>query len=83
MEDLFAGLVIQYPKLAGLLIGIGTFRLFFKPIFSALEKAVADSASKRDDLILENVKKHRVFKSFVWVLDFLFSVKVPIRTNLK
>ena len=77
MEEFISGIVGQYPKLTGVLLGIGTFRIFFKPIFSALEKAVADSPSKRDDAILSDVKESRVFKGFVWTLDFLFSVKLP------
>ena len=77
MEDLLASLVIQYPWLAAILVGIGTFRIFFKPIFSAIEKAVADSPSKRDDLILDRAKKSKAFRFMLWLLDFLFSIKVP------
>lgn len=77
MEEFVASVVGQYPKLASVLIAIGTFRIFFKPIFSAIEKAVADSPSKKDDAILEDVKTSRVFKGFMWTLDFLFSIKVP------
>ena len=55
---------------------VGTFRLFFKPIFAGIEKAVKESPSLNDDEVLGKVTSHSIYKGFVFLLDLIGSIKV-------
>jgi DMSO reductase anchor subunit len=58
---------------------VGMFRLFFKPIMSAIAVSVAQSESKKDDEILNKVESHWLWKAFVWCVDYLGSIKLPVK----
>ena len=55
---------------------IGTLRVFFKPIFAGIEKAIGDSESKKDDIILGEVKQNAIFKAFIFIIDLVGSIKI-------
>ena len=56
---------------------IGSLRLFFKPIMSAIGQAVKDSESKKDDDVYNVVVENKFYKAFVFLLDLVGSIKVP------
>lgn len=66
----------QYGWAVTLLTYIGTARVVFKPVMTAVESVVISTPSKSDDTKLEKIKKSKGYKMFVWVLDFLGSVKL-------
>jgi hypothetical protein len=55
---------------------MGTFRLFFKPFHSFVKEVIQLTPSKKDDEVLEKIEGSKIAKSIVWVIDFLFSIKV-------
>ncbi len=57
---------------------VGMLRLFFKPIMECVEKIVSETITKRDDLVLEQLKGNAVYKSFVFLMDLILSVKIPV-----
>ena len=56
---------------------VGALRLIFKPIFAAIEKYIADSPDKRDDQWMLSVKASKIYKTIVFFVDLLSSVKLP------
>lgn len=70
-------LVLQYPQVAAVLAGVGTFRLIFKPIMEALDKIVISTETKKDDDILNKVKENKIYKVVVFLVDYLSSIKLP------
>jgi hypothetical protein len=67
----------QYPIVASILAVIGGLRLVFKPVMTAIEAVVAATPTKKDDLALEKTKDSAIYKAFVWLVDYLSSVKLP------
>ena len=59
-------------------VGVGTFRLFFKPLMEAAEKIILATPSKSDDEALDVVKKSLLYRAFIFLTDFLLSIKVPV-----
>lgn len=62
--------------LLALMTWMATLRIFFKPIMTAIEKAVKDSPSTRDDALLLEVEHSKGYVTFCWLLDLLASVKI-------
>ena len=69
----------QYPVLATVLFIIGVARLVLKPLFSILRTIVEATPSASDNLILDQVEKSAPMRAGMYVLDWLFSVKLPPR----
>jgi hypothetical protein len=67
---------------------VGTLRLFVKPIIAAVEAAIKESASKKDDVILEKVQANGIYKVLLFLLDLFASIKplpkeVPVVSQKK
>lgn len=77
MTEFLEKLVLEYPWLAGFIFAVGTFRIFFKPVMSALEAAIAETPTKVDDEWLAKLKSSKVYTMLVWLVDYLASVKLP------
>jgi hypothetical protein len=55
---------------------IGSLRLLLKPLMGLLEAFVTITPSKTDDLLPEKIKANKVYKSVVYLLDWLASLKL-------
>jgi hypothetical protein len=55
---------------------IGSLRLLIKPLMGLLEAFVTITPSKTDDLLPEKIKDNKVYKSVVYLLDWLASLKL-------
>ena len=77
MEAFLIELVSKYPVAASVIGVIGTARVIFKPIMTGVQAWVANSPSKKDDELLAKVEANGIYKAFLWVLDFAFSIKKP------
>jgi len=77
MEELSAIIFEKIPLLYTLLAIIGALRVVNKPLFAFLHKLVEVTPTKRDDEVLEVVERSKAYRAFLWVLDFVASVKVP------
>jgi DMSO reductase anchor subunit len=76
------GVVVQVLSI------IGTLRLFFKPIMAAIEVAVAQSESKKDDEVLAKVQGNKIYSLVLFLIDLLASIKpvkkpVPVAVAVK
>lgn len=56
---------------------IGMFRTIFKPLMALIDAVVAVTPSKSDDALVEKVKANKWYLLFVWLIDYLTSVKIP------
>ncbi|HND36777.1 MAG TPA: hypothetical protein PKZ49_09195 [Nitrosomonas sp.] len=66
----------KYPAISSILMVIGILRMINKPLFAIL-KAVADATpSEADNKLLDAAEKSAVYKGFVFVVDWLASVKL-------
>lgn len=76
--SLIAPLIVKYPKLSYLVLLMGTCRLLFKPIFSALQVLAPQTKTDLDDKAVSFIAKLLQNKYFGWFLDYIFSVKTKI-----
>ena len=56
---------------------VGSLRLLLKPIMSVVSTVVLITPSKSDDLLPEKIMEHKAYKMFVFVVDYLASIKLP------
>lgn len=76
MEQIIIDLVTKYPKIVSILAAIGTLRLVFKPVMVALSQIVVSTETKKDDELLAKVEKSKIYKAFVFALDYIASIKI-------
>jgi len=77
MEDLIIKLSVNYPEAIAVLSLIGVLRAINKPLFALLRAYAAATKTLRDDEFLIEVEKSKAYQYFVFVLDYLTSVKLP------
>lgn len=68
--------VQKYPWLITVLAAMGTLRLVFKPLVSAVEMYVKSTPGSGDDEWVAKAQHSAAFKAFAWLLDYLGSIKV-------
>ena len=56
---------------------IGMFRVVFKPLMALIAAIVSVTPSKTDDKLLAKVEGNKWYKMFLWLIDYLTSVKLP------
>ena len=71
--ELVQQLAASNPHIAGLLMTIGTARLFMKPI----REIVRLTPTKKDDQILEQIEQSRWWRVASWTLNWLVSIPLP------
>lgn len=55
---------------------VGTLRLIVKPVMVAIETIVATTETTEDDKKLEEVKASRWYYWFIFVIDWVASIKI-------
>lgn len=70
-------LVSKYPVLGSVVAVMGMARLILKPLMVFLKEAVLATPSDKDDLVLGKVEGSKIYKAIVFLLDYLFSLKLP------
>lgn len=76
METLILDLVSQHPIIASVLAVIGALRLINKPLFALLHTIVDVTATEIDNRYLKMIEESKLYKGFLFILDYLGSVKV-------
>lgn len=56
---------------------IGTFRLILKPTRELVQVIVKLTKTEKDDIILGQVENSKVVKVIGFLVDYLFSIKLP------
>lgn len=79
MEQFLLGLVEKYPVMMSVAAGIGVFRLVFKPAMSFLHAVAEATPTQKDNAALAKFESGKAYKSLVWIVDYLLSVKLPVK----
>ena len=80
MEPIIAiaqSLLAHYPIPVAILSVVGALRLIMKPLFSLLQAITEVTPSPRDNEILAKVMDSGTYKTIVYILDWVASVKLP------
>lgn len=81
MEQILAFILAfasKYPLLATVIGIMGTARLFMKPIVECVKHIVSLTETKKDDEAVSKIEQSKAYKTLVFVLDYILSVK-PIK----
>ena len=73
--ELVKTILLAYPELSILLALIGLLRTINKPLFSFLHFYVKKTKTTKDDELLEKVEKSATYKMYLYLLDWLTSIK--------
>lgn len=85
MEDFFLNTVGTWlisffqsnPAFASILMFLGMIRLCVKPAMTILQAYVKWTPYDNDDKWLASVEESKAYKLFIYLLDWILSVKVP------
>ena len=77
MESLLIELATKYQWFMVICIVIGVFRMVFKPIMSIIDAVIAYTPTTTDDVAWAGIKENRIYKGFIWAVDYLLSIKLP------
>lgn len=69
-------IVSSYPKIATLFLVMGAARAIMKPLFTLLRTVADQTPSPKDNELLDQVEKSKVFKTIEFVLDYVASIKL-------
>lgn len=79
--ELLKPLVEVYAGKLGIAVQIisivGTLRLAVKPVMTLIETIVLITPSESDNALPEEIKKSKAYKTVVFVLDWVASIKLP------
>lgn len=76
MELFISGLVLEYPILLSIAAIIGMVRLVVKPLMVILHSLAEATETTRDEEILKKIEENKIYKGFLFVLDYVFSLKL-------
>jgi hypothetical protein len=71
------GYAAQYPMFATVMLGIGFLRLCIKPLMTMAQAFVKMTPYDSDDAWLASFEQSKGYKAFVFLLDWLLSIKMP------
>jgi hypothetical protein len=74
--DFVAQLIAQYPTAASILAIIGALRVINKPLFAFLNAVVNVTQFSWDNELLRKIEGSGAYKAFLFVMDWLGSVKI-------
>ena len=77
IQPVVDALCFKYGWLVGVISYIGILRVTFKPLIAAIEVAVKQTESKKDDELLEKFEKSSTYFWVMWILDLFSSVRIP------
>lgn len=85
MEDFFLNTVGTWilnmisgnPAVASILVVVGALRLAVKPLMTLLQLYVKLTPYDQDDKWLESLESSKGYKLFLYLMDWLLSVKLP------
>jgi len=76
IPSLISGLAAKQPTVAAILVVMGSCRIVMKPLLVLVHTIVDQTHSQKDEEILNKVENSKVFKTVLFVLDYLFSIKM-------
>ena len=76
MTDLLIEFVKVNPRIASFILTVGGLRLVLKPLMTGLHNMAKESQNLAMDEFLIHIERSKLYKIFVWILDYLASVKL-------
>lgn len=76
MENLLLELFTQHQTLASVLVIIGACRVINKPLFALFHAVVDVTKTEIDNEWLKKLEESKPYKVFLFILDYVGSVKV-------
>jgi len=76
MQELIESFVGSNGLAVQILSIVGIFRLVMKPASEVISIIVANTPTKKDDEFVSNLKQNALFKKFVFLVDWLVSIKI-------
>lgn len=76
LTPFFQDVALKYPLLLTLISIMGVCSAIFKPTMSLLEAFVLATPSKTDDEELHKFQESKVYKTLVWLVDYIARVKI-------
>lgn len=78
MQETVAQLAVQYPWIATIFMVVGVIRLVVKPLMELAKSVAASTPSVKDDAAVASVESSKAYKTVLFVIDWLFSLK-PVK----
>jgi hypothetical protein len=72
-------LLASNPHLAILITVMSVCRMIFKPACALVQQIVDATPGKSDDVWWLRVQENKVFKAAAWLMDYLISLKFPVK----
>ncbi len=76
MELFIKGLALEYPIIFTIAAIIGMVRLVVKPLMVMLHSVAEVTETTRDEEILRKIEENKIYKGFLFVMDYVFSLKL-------
>lgn len=76
-------LAATHPILMSILVAVGGLRLLMKPIMVGLHRFVRMTPTAKDNELLAKLESSKAWRAFAWTVDYLGSVKLPVKTPTK
>lgn len=70
-------LIAKAPWLASVIVVMGTTRLIFKPLFVFLRSVADATPTPKDNELLDQAEKSKVYTAISFLLDWVGSIKLP------
>jgi hypothetical protein len=77
IQNLLMTLLQKQPWFATVIAVMGTARLIAKPIMTAIREVIKATPTQVDDSALSKFEQSKIYKGLCFVVDWLFSVKLP------
>lgn len=77
IKPILESLMGHNGMLVALAVWMGTLRMIFKPIMSGIQAVVSLTPTVKDDTILADVLNSKVYKTIVFIFDYVASLKLP------
>jgi hypothetical protein len=78
-KPILEGLMGQWGVLAQVVMVMGVARAVMKPLCIAAKAVAAATPSAKDDELVAKLEASRVARAIVFVLDYIFSLKLPVK----
>lgn len=67
----------QYPIISTIIFIVGGLRIIFKPLVAIIQNYVDYTPSPKDNEFLKKVMESFLYQKFVWLIDYIGSIKLP------
>ena len=76
LTPIIQALGTKFGWLVAVIAWVGTLRLLVKPVFEILHTIAAKTQTTKDDEFIANLEQSKAFKTVLFILDWLTSVKL-------